>query len=82
MSKVVYEVMAKTGKYTDKNGQEKNRWAKCGVILQGDKGLSLKLETIPVGSDGWFSLFEPKPQQSSGNSAPAGDDLGGSDIPF
>jgi hypothetical protein len=23
-------------------------------------GLALKLEAIPVGSDGWFSLFEPK----------------------
>lgn len=83
MSKVVYEVAAKTGKYIDKNGQEKNRWTKCGVILQGEKGLSLKLEVIPVGFDGWLSLFEPKErQQNNSNNAPAGDDFAGQDIPF
>ncbi len=63
MSKVVYEVCAKTGTYTDSQGQEKNRWQKCGIVLQGDKGLSLKLEAVPVGEwNGWFSLFEPKPR--------------------
>lgn len=57
---VKYEVAASTGTYTDKNGQEKRRWTKCGVVMETDKGLSLKLEVIPVESNGWFSLFEPK----------------------
>lgn len=95
MSKVVYEVMAKTGKYTDKQGQEKNRWTKCGVIFQCDKGLSLKLEAMPVGSDGWFSLFEPKDRQAAkeavqrdndqygiGEPHSAVDDFEDRDIPF
>lgn len=41
---------------------EKVYWKKIGVVLQGDKGFSMKLEFIPVGWDGWASLFEPKPK--------------------
>jgi hypothetical protein len=60
---VQYEVMASTGSYTDKNGQEKKRWVKCGVVMATKSGgLALKMETMPVGGDGWFSLFEPKPK--------------------
>ena len=82
MSKVVYEVVAITGKYTNREGVEKNRYVKCGVIFQGEKGLSMKLESYPVVSDGWFQLYEPKqktgapePQQSN-NGAPFDDDVG------
>lgn len=58
---IAYEVMASTGSYTDKNGVEKRRWLKCGIVMNTKTGgLALKLEAIPVGSDGWFSLFEPK----------------------
>ena len=58
---IAYEVMASTGSYTDKNGQEKRRWMKCGIVMNTKTGgLALKLEAVPVGSDGWFSLFEPK----------------------
>jgi len=56
---IAYEVMASTGSYTDKNGTEKRRWLKCGIVMNTKTGgLALKLEA--VGSDGWFSLFEPK----------------------
>jgi len=59
---VQYEVMASTGSYTDKNGQEKKRWVKCGVVMATKSGgLALKMETMPVGGDGWFSLA-PKPK--------------------
>ena len=58
---IQYEVMASTGTYTDKNGQEKRRWLKCGIVMSTKTGgLAMKLEAVPVGSDGWFSLFEPK----------------------
>jgi len=58
---IAYEVMASTGSYTDKNGDEKRRWMKCGIVMTTKTGgLALKLEAVPVGSDGWFSLFEPK----------------------
>lgn len=63
---VQYEVMASTGSYTDKNGQEKKRWVKCGIVMSTKSGgLALKLEAIPVGTDGWFSLFEPKPRDEA-----------------
>jgi hypothetical protein len=80
---IKFEVLAKTGTYTDKNGQEKNRWAKCGVVMETAKGMSLKLETMPVGSDGWFILSEPReredqPTRKSVNKAIAEDD----DVPF
>jgi len=50
---IVYEVIATTGTYTNKNGEEKKRWQKIGVVMQGNKGLTLKMESVPVGWDGW-----------------------------
>ena len=37
-------------------------WHKCGAVFETAKGLSLKLEAMPVGKDfdGWFKLFEPR----------------------
>lgn len=60
---VKYEVIAKTGTYTNKNGEEKNSWMKCGVVMETQRGLSLKLEAMPVNSDGWFILSEPKKKE-------------------
>lgn len=65
MSIVKYDVLARTGTYTNAGGEEKSRWMKCGVVFENEKGyLSLKLEGIPVGQEwsGFFSLFEPKPK--------------------
>lgn len=60
MAKVKYEVTAITGKYKDASGAEKNRYTRMGVVIQTDKGFSLKLEAIPVGWDGWAMLQEPR----------------------
>ena len=57
---VKYEVTAVTGKYNDKNGNEKSRYTKLGVVIEGKNGLSLKFESIPVGWDGWAFLNEPR----------------------
>lgn len=57
MAKLRYEVCV-----ADKR-QEKTYWRKIGVVLQTDKGFSLKLEAVPVGWDGWASLFEPKAKE-------------------
>lgn len=74
-----YDVVAGIGEYQDRNGNTKVRWLNCGSIFQTDKGFSLKLDCVPVGSDGWFKLFEPKqkqqPQQQS-------QDEFSDDIPF
>lgn len=62
--KLVYEAQARVGKYKDREGNEKTRWHRCGVVIETEKGLSLKLEALPVSPewDGWISFFKPKPK--------------------
>ena len=72
MSRVKYDVLARTGTYTNAGGEEKSRWMKCGVVFENEKGyLSLKLEGIPVGQEwsGFFSLFEPKRRDGADSGA-------------
>lgn len=62
---VQYEVTAITGKYTNKDGQEKSRYLKIGVVIQTKNGPMLKLEAVPVGWDGFAYLNEPKERDES-----------------
>lgn len=84
---VTHELMARTGTYTDRDGNEKTRWTKCGIVVEKDGRMSIKLEAIPVGFDGWLSAFEPRerdqarPQQPRRPAAAQRDDLD-EDIPF
>lgn len=86
---IAYEVVAITGKYTNAKGEEKNRYLKCGVIIETKSGLMLKMEAYPIGGDGSFFLNTPKPkdeqpsQQSQQSNKTGGnfDDIG-DDIPF
>lgn len=73
MAKVVYEVIAKLGEYKDRDGNTKQKFQRCGVVFESDKGLSLKLELAPVGAafDGWFSLKPPQPKPESRPAPPA-----------
>ena len=58
---VKYDVVAVTGTYQDKNtGEEKKKYYNCGKVIETDKGFSLKLDVVPIASEGWFMLFEPK----------------------
>lgn len=59
-----YDVVAVTGKYTNSQGEEKNRYMNCGVVIEKDGKLSMKLEGLPVGDywNGWLSFFEPRQQ--------------------
>lgn len=56
-----YDVVV-TEKYTDKNGEEKNSFTNIGVVLEKDGKFYLKLKMIPVGWDGFASLYVPKPR--------------------
>ena len=91
-----YDVVAVTGKYTDRNGQEESRYLSCGAVFENDRGqLSIKLEGMPVGGEwnGWLSLFEPRQdnqrpaqsrhdeQKANGYQEPAGNDFD-DEIPF
>ena len=62
-SKLVYDLVANTGEYTDRSGNAKKRYLTCGKVFENEQGhLSVKLECVPTGPDwsGWFSLFVPK----------------------
>jgi hypothetical protein len=47
------------------NGEEKTKWINCGAVFDSNGKMSAKLDSIPVGFDGWFKFFEPKPRQDS-----------------
>lgn len=66
MSKL-YDAIAVTGEYQDRDGNTRKRYQKCGVVFQTDRGLSLKLEALPVGGDwnGWLMLMEPRDNRES-----------------
>lgn len=79
-------------KYTDKEGNEKTRYVNVGSLMQRDDGsMTMKLEAIPVGFNGWVNFYEPKPkdgeqpqrqarpQRTSDAPAP---DFADDDIPF
>lgn len=77
---IKYEVRSITGKYTDKNGNEKNSYQTIGKIIQTAKGgFMLKLDSIPVGFDGWAYLNEPQPKDEPQRSKPTDGGLGGMD---
>lgn len=70
-----------------KGKDEKTYWTKVGVILKSDKGYSLKMEVVPVGWDGWASLFEPKEKEQPQQQQRQPDRTGGAnqmddDIPW
>lgn len=55
-----HDVVAVTGKYTDNSGKEKSRYQTIGAIIETKNGPMLKLESVPLGWDGWAYMNEPK----------------------
>lgn len=52
-------MVAVTGKYTDKNGDEKKQYTTIGTLSQKENGeLSAKMEAVPVNWDGWVNFYE------------------------
>ena len=72
-----YDAVA-TIRYTH-NGEEKKRFHNMGAVFESEKGMSLKLESIPVGFDGWVTFYTPKPKEEAPKAAAPADD---SEIPF
>lgn len=62
---VKYHIMAKTGE----DGNGKAFYSKIGVVIQGDKGFSMRLNTVPLGWDG-FAFFADPEQQGNANRRP------------
>lgn len=66
MATKVFDAVAVVGTYTDRQGNEKNRYVTVGAVFENDKKqMSLKIESLPVGGEwnGWISFYEPKEQE-------------------
>lgn len=62
-----YEVKADAGEYKDAQGVMKRKYIKIGVVIDGKNGgFTLKLESIPVGWNGWAFLSEPEARGNRG----------------
>lgn len=62
-------------------GRDKPIWMKHGVAFEGPKGLSIKLESLPLpNKDGevWLKLFEDDGSQGNGGGNGGGRSGGGS----
>ena len=70
MSKMTHNVVATIGEYTDREGNTKKRYMKCGAAFTGDDGrMSIKLDAVPCGEwSGWFNLY---PKEDEYNQGPA-----------
>ena len=73
-------------KYTDKDGNEKTRYITIGVLFQRDDGsLTAKIESLPVGFNGWVNFWEPKEDDGKSQRTGGGNSRGGDPdekIPF
>jgi hypothetical protein len=80
---ITHELIAKAGEYTNKDGETKVRWHKCGVAIENNKGgTALNIESLPINFDGWLQMRVPLPKDSKpGNQAPV-EAPADEDIPF
>ena len=66
MASVEYDVVVtRTDPKTDKK-----YYTNIGRVMKNDKGLFMKLDSVPIGWDGWASFYVPKPKEDRG-AAPA-----------
>lgn len=69
MAKILKEFTVITGTYTNKEGQQKNRYQRIGSLIETKNGLVGKIDVIPVkegGWDGWFYINDPLPEKGTG----------------
>ena len=65
MSKIKKEISVISGKYTNAQGQTKNRYARIWSIIETKSGDMLKLDVTPLmegGWNGWAYINDPKPK--------------------
>ena len=53
MSKVLKEVTATIGQYTNAQGETKHRYQRIGSVIQTKNGPMLKLDVVPLKEGGW-----------------------------
>ena len=75
MAKKLYDVVATIRE----EGKDKPRYINLGSVIETDKGLCMKMESVPVGWNGWANFYEPKPKADKPKQS--NEDIE-SDIPF
>ena len=78
---VIKDIVEKAGVYTNKEGQEKTRYVKAGVLMETAKGQMVKLEALPVGFDGWLYFNDLQKKEPGQSPFKGGADLA-DDVPF
>ena len=82
---ITHDLIAKAGEYTNKDGEVKVRWHKCGVAMDTKNGgIALNIESLPVNFDGWLQMRTPLPkdgQRNTGNTSNTNDAFD-EDAPF
>ena len=79
------KVVASNGKYTDSQGQEKNRYITVGkAFLRDDKSVCIKIDAMPVGPEfnGWLNLYDLDEERQAPAAASAPTSSVDSDLPF
>ena len=81
---VLKEIVAIVGKYTDREGKEKNQYQNMGKLIETQGGKQMiKIDVIPIGWDGWAYLNDIRPKDSQKNEAVnSSPEVDSSDIPF
>ena len=91
MSKILKEISAVIGTYTNSQGQQKKRYQRIGSVIDTKNGPMLKLDVVPLkegGWDGWAYMNDPKPKdempmgQRSVGFRPAAQAFDDESIPF
>lgn len=81
MAKILKEISCVVGKYTNAEGQNKNRYQRIGSIIDTKNGEMLKIDNIPLkegGWDGWAYINDPRPREdrpAKNAGFPSDDDL-------
>jgi hypothetical protein len=64
--KRIKRIVATVGEYTDREGKTKKQYANIGTLFERDDGSqAIKLESVPIGWNGWASFYELEEKKST-----------------
>lgn len=75
------KLVVAAGNYTVQ-GQEKTRWIEIGRVLKAPNGYKVKLDTIPVGWNGWAEMVDIEPRQAAPAKVSKAEVVAADDLPF
>jgi hypothetical protein len=77
------DIVIKTGEY-QKDGKTKNRYKNIGTLFATPhfSRISIKLDALPNGGDGWLSVFPREKSENTNNDSYDGEPISLADQPF